>query len=331
MQQLLPWLMGMLLAVVVLTVWALLFVLYQVIKQQGRVLLRLDRIEQQLQTIAAPSEPAAVEGLPVGEPFPSFKLPNLDGNEVALEDFSGRKVLVVNWSPNCGFCTKIAPELARLKQAFRTQNVELILASSGDVEANRRLAREHGFEASVLLRQDAPAMSAFETFGTPVGYLLDEKGHVAKALAIGADRVPVLARYAVGEATDKELAAKSAKKNICGQKPGPALAAKEIVGTGPGTELKRLLAKLGIAVTADCPCNERAALMDSNGWAWCEQNLETIIGWMREESARRGMIFVAFGARFLAKRAIAKARRRDLGLKNSTANAIAGSGTRRTG
>ena len=76
----------------------------------------------------------------------------------------------------------------------------------------------------------------------------------------------MLVRYAVGEATEKELAASaSAKKGTCGQKPAPAIAAREIVGTGPGTEPKRLLAKVGIAVTADCPCNESAALMDSNG------------------------------------------------------------------
>ena len=106
--------------------------------------------------------------------------------------------------------------------------------------------------------------------------------------------------------------------------------AASVDGYGPGTELKRILARIGIAVTEDCPCNERAALMDSIGWAWCEQNLETIVGWMREESARRGTIFMEFGARFLVKRAIAKARRRDEKLKSSTVNTIADSGTRRT-
>jgi peroxiredoxin len=320
MQPLLPWLAALLLAAVIVTIWAVLFVLYQVIRQQGRVLLRLDGIEQQLQTFALPSEPAVVEGLPVGEPFPAFKLPNLDGNEVTLEDFNGRKALVVNWSPNCGFCTKIAPEFARLKKAFRERNVELVLASAGDAEANRKVAREHGFEASVLLRQNAPSLPAFENYGTPVAYLLDEMGHVAKALAVGADQVPVLARYAVGEATEAELAAKSAKKNTCGQRAAPASAAMEIVGAGPGTELKRLLAKLGIAVTAECPCNERAAVMDGNGWAWCQQNLEMIVGWMREESARRGTAYIEFAARFLVKRAIAKARRSDAKTVNRSTN-----------
>jgi len=68
-----------------------------------------------------------------------------------------------------------------------------------------------------------------------------------------------------------------------------------------------------------------AALMDRNGkgWAWCEQNLETIVGWIRKESARRGMMFVQLGARFLVKRVIAKAGRSDGKVKNSAANVIA--------
>jgi len=330
MQGLIPLSVLVLLAFLLAGSLAVLFLLYQIIKQQGRVLLRLDAIESQLEMLAPAAQPEVVHGLPVGEPFPAFTLPNLDGNPVTLDDFSGRRVLIVNWSPQCGFCIKIAAELAKLKQAFRSKNVDLILASSGDAEANRKLAREHGFEASVLLRQNAPAMPAFANYGTPVAYLLDKKGQVAKALAVGADRVPVLARYAVGEATEAELTAKSAKKNTCGEKAGSAVNAKELLGEGPGTELKRILAKLRIAVNADCPCNERAAVMDTNGWAWCEQNLETIVGWMREESARRGMIFVEFGARFLAKRAIAKARLSDRKAKSPTVNEIPDSGTKRT-
>jgi peroxiredoxin len=326
---LLPLLAGLLLGLILVSVWAVLFLLYQIVKQQGRLLLRLDGVEEQLRSLA-PVKPEVPAGLPVGEKFQPFQLADLDGNKVALEDFRGKRVLLVNWSPNCGFCVRIAEELGRLKQVFPAHNVELALASFGDAEANRKLAREHGLESSVLLRQDAPPIEAFENLGTPVAYLLNEEGQVAKPLMVGADRVPVLARYAVAEATEAELAAKSGKQRICGQAPGNAPKAQEIQGAGPGTELKKMLAKIGIAVTADCPCNERAAVMDSNGWAWCEHNLETIVGWMREESARRGTIFIEFGARFLVKRAIAKARRSDGELKNSTADSGTEPRTRRT-
>ena len=185
-----------------------------------------------------------------------------------------------------------------------------MLASYGDAEANRKLAREHNLNGHFLLQNDAGNIAAFQGLGTPVAYLLDERGLVAKPLAVGAELVPVLARYAVGKATEAELGAgASGKQGTCGQNTGKKNEPHKIEGTGPGTELKKLLGKLGIQVTPDCPCDARAALMDQNGCDWCEQNLDTIVGWMREESARRGVIFIEQGARFLAKRAIAKARR----------------------
>jgi peroxiredoxin/predicted Fe-S protein YdhL (DUF1289 family) len=308
MQLLRPSPEGVLLGLILVSTWGVLFLLYQIIKQQGRLLLRLDGIEQHL-GILAPAMPA---GLAVGKPFPAFKLPDLDGKEVALEAFRGKKVLLVNWSPQCGFCVRIAPTLAQLQPAFQAQNVVLAFASFGDAGANRKLAGEHGLTGLVLLQKDAAGIEAFQKWGTPVAYLLDEKGWVAKPLAVGADQVPVLARYAVGKATEAELAAAaSGNKGICGQGADKKNAPQkqEIEGAGPGTELKKLLAKIGIAVTPDCPCAAHAALMDQNGCAWCEQNLDTIVGWMREESERRGVIFIEKAARFLAKRAIAKARR----------------------
>jgi predicted Fe-S protein YdhL (DUF1289 family) len=135
----------------------------------------------------------------------------------------------------------------------------------------------------------------------------------------------VLARYAVGKATEAELeAAASGRKGICGQGAGkqPKPQELDIEGAGPGTELKKLLAKLGIAVTPDCPCSGHAALMDQNGCEWCEQNLATILGWMREESARRGVIFIEKAATFLVKRAIAKARRSEEETKIPSGNVI---------
>ena len=201
MQGLFPLSVIVLLVFILISGWAVLFLLYQIIKQQGRLLLRLDGIEEQL-GVLAPPRPEAPAGLPVGEAFPAFRLPDLDGNHAALEDFRGREILVVNWSPTCGFCVRIAPELAKLKQAFQAHNVELVLASGGDADSNLKLAREHGLEPSVRLLQEAPAIPAFQNFGTPVAYLLDEQGRIAKPIAVGADNVPVLARYAVGQATE---------------------------------------------------------------------------------------------------------------------------------
>jgi hypothetical protein len=78
---------------------------------------------------------------------------------------------------------------------------------------------------------------------------------------------------------------------------------------GPGTELKKLLAKVGITATPDCSCNARAAEMDRQGVEWCEANLDTIVGWLREQATARGLPFVDLAGRMLVRRAIANARR----------------------
>lgn len=77
---------------------------------------------------------------------------------------------------------------------------------------------------------------------------------------------------------------------------------------GVGTELKKLLAKIGIRSTPNCQCNSRAAEMDRRGPDWCEENMEVILGWLKQESDRRKLPFVAAAAKLLVRRAIKKAR-----------------------
>ena len=76
---------------------------------------------------------------------------------------------------------------------------------------------------------------------------------------------------------------------------------------GAGTELKRMLGRFGIVATR-CQCAARAAQMDRLGPDWCEQNIETILGWLRDEARARGLPFVPMGARMLILRAIRLAR-----------------------
>jgi hypothetical protein len=68
--------------------------------------------------------------------------------------------------------------------------------------------------------------------------------------------------------------------------------AKPIVGWlpgyGPGTELKKILAELGIMEKPDCPCRRRANDMDILGVQGCKDNREMIVGWLREGESRWG-------------------------------------------
>jgi peroxiredoxin len=150
---------------------------------------------------AQPDHPSAFPtGVAVGEPIPAFRLPGTDGAEVTLADLAGRQVLLVNWSPRCGFCTRIAPELAELQPELQALGVEMVFITLGDAEENRPLLEEHGLHPRVLFG-DGSDVDVFEGVGTPSAYLVDGEGHAASALTIGADVVPDLARAAAGRSS----------------------------------------------------------------------------------------------------------------------------------
>jgi peroxiredoxin len=136
-------------------------------------------------------------GLAIGDDLPPADLTDIDGNPASLESFRGRQVLLVNWSPHCGFCERIAQDFVELRSDLEDRGVELVLLAIGDAEPNRDLLARNGL-ACTLLRHSGD-VAAFYGIGTPSAYVIDEGGKVASPLTIGADLVPALARQLVGK------------------------------------------------------------------------------------------------------------------------------------
>lgn len=74
-----------------------------------------------------------------------------------------------------------------------------------------------------------------------------------------------------------------------------------------GTELAAILARLGFKSDENCRCRSHAREMDAKGCEWCEQNIETIVGWLREQASIRGVPFIDAFGRQLVLYAIRKA------------------------
>ena len=208
----------LLLLLILISIW---IGFYQLVKQQGRILLRLDKLENGSEVAHSVHENAESQAAPdefLGTNFPLFKFPDLSGKTVALEDFRGKQLLLVNWNFECGFCDLIAPDLARLQPSLDKQNVRLVLLSYGDSESNRKQAREHGLNCPILLPKDADRPKPFEHQGTPVAYLLDETGRVARPLASGADQVVELAKQLSTSGASSE-AANGKRKKLHSERP----------------------------------------------------------------------------------------------------------------
>jgi hypothetical protein len=84
----------------------------------------------------------------------------------------------------------------------------------------------------------------------------------------------------------------------------------KVEGIGPGTELKKLLSKVGITTKPGCACNQRARVMDEKGCDWCAENLSTITAWLKEEHARQKIMipFSETAVSLLVRYAIRRAR-----------------------
>jgi hypothetical protein len=96
-------------------------------------------------------------------------------------------------------------------------------------------------------------------------------------------------------------------------KPGFVQSVESPPVSGPGTELKALLKKVGIVASPGCSCNTRAKLMDEQELkepGWCEANLETICDWLQEEATKRKLPFLRMAGKILVRKAIRNARKK---------------------
>ncbi len=83
------------------------------------------------------------------------------------------------------------------------------------------------------------------------------------------------------------------------------------IGPGPGAELKKLLASIGIHATPTCKCNKMAKQM--NEWGQESLNhIEEIVDVMEETAKARGLPFVRLGGKALVRLACMRARHNEL-------------------
>lgn len=76
---------------------------------------------------------------------------------------------------------------------------------------------------------------------------------------------------------------------------------------GPGTILHGFLKKIGITSTPTCSCNMRAIEMNEKGPEWCQENIDTIFEWLKEEADKRKYVYQDWCIKALINRSIKRA------------------------
>jgi peroxiredoxin len=179
---------------------------WQLLRQNGRLLLRLEAIEERLNEMEF-GDASAPEGLASGSVAPEFDLPDLTGARRTLAQFRNQTLLLIFFNPDCGYCRDLAPKLAE----FTPHPVPLpvgrgegerspgegsplpLIITTGDAEKNRQFFAEQKITSPVLLQNDGELAKAYQANGTPTGYLVSTEGKIASELAVGAEALLALA------------------------------------------------------------------------------------------------------------------------------------------
>lgn len=123
-----------------------------------------------------------------GEIAGDFRLEDLNGNSVALNDFQGRPVLLNFWATWCTPCREEIPLLETIHNDPEWQDEELVILAIDIGEgrsAVKDFVEEYGLSFVVLLDTEREVSKQYFVRGVPTTYFIDRKG-VIQNVTIGA-------------------------------------------------------------------------------------------------------------------------------------------------
>lgn len=108
-----------------------------------------------------------------------FKLKDLNGKEVSLSDYKGKKVFLNFWATWCPPCKAEMPEMEMLYQ--ETKNSDLvILAVNLDEEKDtvQKFINSNKYNFPVLLDTGNIVASQYEVVSIPTSFFIDKEGNI---------------------------------------------------------------------------------------------------------------------------------------------------------
>ena len=146
--------------------------------------------EEETKKTQAPQQPkqqqTPVQQIAVGKEAPDFTLQSMDGKEVKLSDYKGKKVYLKFWASWCGPCKKSMPELMELA-AKPDRDFEILSVIAPGIQGEKTVEQfpqwfqEQGYkDIPVLYDTKATTFQAYQIRSIPTEYLIDSQGKIGK-------------------------------------------------------------------------------------------------------------------------------------------------------
>ncbi|RSZ57366.1 redoxin domain-containing protein [Massilia atriviolacea] len=161
----------------------------KLVRQQGRLLLKIDNLEHRLAAAGIPaSEPMAPRG-----PAPAFEAVTLSGSPVSSATLlgGGTPALLLFVSADCAPCKDVLTALAAWRAAH-PGGERLVIVTSGAAEANRDKLGDL-LDGDAVLQREREINALFGVMATPSALRIDAGGAIAAPMAVGRERILALA------------------------------------------------------------------------------------------------------------------------------------------
>lgn len=198
--------------------------LIHLLRQNGRLLLRIESLESQIsaghgihpQKVArgtADNVRSNKMGLPVGSVAPmEFWGSDVRGQQVSLKSFwaKDRPSLLLFSDPKCGPCLAMMRSVTAWQRDY-ARSLNVVVVTQGDREVNRAKAVEYGLR-NVLIQEGREIASAYNVLGTPSAVLVLPSGEVGNQTVGGVEAITQLVKDSVANAPDNLAMALSGSK-----------------------------------------------------------------------------------------------------------------------
>jgi peroxiredoxin len=120
----------------------------------------------------------------IGDEAPNFVLKDLEGFQVALDQFRGKVVLLNFWATWCGPCRIEMPAMEQLYRSFSRKDFEILAVSTDaqGIAVTRPFQREMGFTFPVLHDADFRIGMRYGARTLPMTFLIDPHGIIRKRI-----------------------------------------------------------------------------------------------------------------------------------------------------
>jgi peroxiredoxin len=114
-------------------------------------------------------------GIAIGVKAPDFELKTLDGKNVKLSDFKGKKVILNFWATWCPPCKAEMPEMQKFYEEDHKDIVLLAVNIDPQLDV-QKFVDEMSITFPIPLDEDDEVNSVYQVISIPTTYFIDTKG-----------------------------------------------------------------------------------------------------------------------------------------------------------